>query len=472
MKNKSNKTFYIFAVLFFIFACTLLQFVGVGVTANAAVANYTGVLDDLQKDENFDVNDYPRVSGDYSVEVIAIAESENGELFVYAYHHIGSTVVGIATSINISTTIKQNLQYDNYKLVLLDSNETLYKYIVYDFKVKSDVVRYYDISSIYRKPLPSDSTSGVQTNEKAFAVGQFWTVCTVGDQVTYNREDVEIITVTQQTVGFRRYQNSFNPLVCNGNACDAHFLAFSCDHDIDFLISADLQFYTQEYEISKGKETLGKKEKNTVTLYWDEYAENGGGGWFGVKKRWNRIATKEEFLNTDLGFSEKDKAYFAPYDWVLNFYETEFDTEKNLSNYFDSMLSYWSTGDPTYLFDVSGTRVSEVTLMRLEFEYNGTIYNLGVVSDKQTGGMLGDTVWHNPFAPDGSNKMPWWGWVIIGGIVLIVLVVLVLIFPVIRPIFTVIGKVIAAIFKGLWWIICLPFRGIKALIANRKDKEN
>lgn len=44
------------------------------------IGGYTSVLEDLQKDENFNAEDYPIVADDYSLQVITIAESENKEL--------------------------------------------------------------------------------------------------------------------------------------------------------------------------------------------------------------------------------------------------------------------------------------------------------------------------------------------------------------------------------------------------------
>lgn len=439
----------------------LITLCGYGsITASADTATiYSGVLDDLTRDENFDASDYPKKLLDNSVNVIQIAESSAGELFVYCYHPVGATSRLRATSINISTTVKQSLKYENYFLTYINSNGTLYKYKVNDFTVKKDSVRYYDISSIYRKfdssvDLKPDYENTV--SEIAYPVGQFWTACTVGDKVTYNYEDVEVIQVTKQTVGFRRYSNGADNIwmgSIHASAADAHFLAFSCGRQIDRLISADVEFYTQTYVNSKGVTTRGDKVKHFRTLRYDEYAENSG-GWLGKKAKWDRIASSDEFLNCGLEFSFEEKEMFSKYDWVLNFYESTFDMQQNSS----VPINYWITGDASYIYDISGESVSDVTLMRLEFETEGEIYNLGVVSNKQTGSGTPTNIAAKLFS------MPWWGWLILAVIVIIVLgIVAALIKPV--------GTIITYAVKGVAVVIAAPFKGIAALANAIKNKK-
>ena len=70
------------------FACLFTSLFNL--TANFAFADeeisYSGVLEDLQKDENFNADDFPVKEDDYSLKVIQIAESVNKELFVYVYN--------------------------------------------------------------------------------------------------------------------------------------------------------------------------------------------------------------------------------------------------------------------------------------------------------------------------------------------------------------------------------------------------
>ena len=67
----------------------LIAYLGMGVPRTLVYANeqisYTNVMEDLEKDNSFKLEDYPAVEDDYSLQVIQIAESVNGELFVYVY---------------------------------------------------------------------------------------------------------------------------------------------------------------------------------------------------------------------------------------------------------------------------------------------------------------------------------------------------------------------------------------------------
>lgn len=46
---------------------------------------YTNVLDDLKKDKNFDIDNFPEIENDYSVKVVQVAENSDNDLFVYTY---------------------------------------------------------------------------------------------------------------------------------------------------------------------------------------------------------------------------------------------------------------------------------------------------------------------------------------------------------------------------------------------------
>ena len=66
-----------------------IAYLGMGFPRTLVYANeqipYTNVMEDLEKDNSFKLEDYPAVEDDYSLQVIQIAESVNGELFVYVY---------------------------------------------------------------------------------------------------------------------------------------------------------------------------------------------------------------------------------------------------------------------------------------------------------------------------------------------------------------------------------------------------
>ena len=58
-------------------------------SATAEEVRYTAVLDDLQTDATFRAEDYPADASDSSLQVIQIAESVNGELFVFPFGQSG-----------------------------------------------------------------------------------------------------------------------------------------------------------------------------------------------------------------------------------------------------------------------------------------------------------------------------------------------------------------------------------------------
>lgn len=463
MQRKDIKIKYTIAALVVFIAAVFFSLLGVGagtVRAYASSREYSNVLDDLQKDGSFKASDYPIKPFSYGMEVIQIAESAAGELYIYVYHHVGETKTLTATSIKLSTTVGVNVYYELYGLTFCNSFGTLFKYVVNDLTVKRDAVRYYDISSIQRKYFNNiDSTpDGENTaTEKAYPVGQKWTVCTLNGSVTYDMQPVEVVEVDKQTVGSRRYVNGINPLILSGSACDAHFLAFSTKRSIDRLISADLLFNTQPFEQANGVKTFGSKTRHSVTLYSDEQAENPAGGWLGKKAKWDRIASTEDFLNSGLTFKDKEIELFNKYDWVLNFYETTYDIEKNYQ--WGDNFSFIFTGDPTYIYDVSGTKVSDVTLMRLEFESEGRVLNLGVVSDIQSGSGK-PTNGKEPFR---LSDIPWWVWVIVAVVLLIVVAIVLNILSFSFPI-------VKVILKAIWAVISAPFRWIGNAVKRGRER--
>lgn len=437
-----------------IFAAFLLLAVALfaGITPATAFAatnetKYTGVMQDLRKDSDFLFNDglYPAVEDDYSLQVIQIAESVDKELFVYVYQPSGETKPLVATSINISTGINGNLSYKNYKLTAIDTQGVFGKYLVDDFTVKSDTVRYYDISSVFRKwdkdidNAPIDDNT---INEVSFAVGKLFTACTVDGAVTYTETHTETILITNKHVGFVRYNNGF--FLCEFNHCDSHYVAFSTDRQIDKLLEADVYFVSQSqlsrHTNSTGADTgeVGERIENIVTLKYDEEVSNPADGLFGKKYTWKRIESVADFVkNEDL--TDGTKTALSDMQWVLRFYETEYR-----QTYTD-----WYT-------EWEWTSVSEVSILRLKFETNGKIYNLGVVDNKQTGDRNPDN--NNTFEFDFSNwgKLNWLKWVLA-----IVAVILLCVF---------LAPLLPYIIQAVIWVVLLPFKAIGALFKGIKKR--
>ncbi len=135
-----------------------------------------------------------------------------------------------------------------YKLQLLDFEGTLYKYMVEDFPLLSDPVRYYGITSIYRpfiKGVDAEPGHNNTITEVNYAVERQYCFSTLNGEPYVSVVDTETITITDKFVGFVRYANGYGQFT---EACDSHFVAFNTDKRIDKLMEADVYYTTQSYE--------------------------------------------------------------------------------------------------------------------------------------------------------------------------------------------------------------------------------
>lgn len=465
MKIKSFKfsLIYIFVVLFsLIFILTpSISFV------SAEDIVYTNVLEDLQKDENFNIESYPMIEDDYSLQVIQIAESVNKELFVYVYQPSADSKNLRATTINISTEINENLNYKNYQLTLLNSNDVFYKYRVEDFEVKSENPRYYDISSIYRKfdeNLDEGTNNDNTIDEVSFEVSQQWTAYTHENNIFYDCIETEVITVTDKYVGFLRYKTDFY-----GNATDNHFIAFSTDKDMDRLLEADVYYKIQKYRENIVTAFDEIEENYTHLTYSDKILVSSNNWFVHWQYEWEKIQTISKFIsienredmfegifNTTVNKSLTDEAYenLCDKQWVLRFAETDYKVLFGESS-----------------ATIIGTNVGEVSILKLKFEKDGEIYNLGVVDNKQTGG----DVPSNEVEITTELNLDLFFKIL--KIVLISLVVIVCLigimflatctkffiklFEIIKYFVKGLLIVIKWIFKTVWWVITAPFSILK-----------
>ena len=117
--------------------------------AYAATSAYSDALSDLQVDSEFNVDDYPNNASDYAIQLIQIAESTNGELFVYTYQPSQVSKYLVATEINMSLS-DSAINTKLYSLTLLNCTKVFCKYKVNDINLQTETTRYYNITSIYR----------------------------------------------------------------------------------------------------------------------------------------------------------------------------------------------------------------------------------------------------------------------------------------------------------------------------------
>ena len=380
MKEKTiiNRIAWVFAALILaVLVC--LQSVPMPAFAEEVESKYTNVLDDLEKDDSFNASDYPAKANDYSLQVIQIAESVNGELFVYVYQPSNSTKELTATTIRFATPVAGiDSEWRDYDLELLSTEGVFDKYIVEDFKVKSDSVRYYDITAIHRKfdetiDDKADENYEQAINEVVYEVAQQWTAISVNGVVSYSMLATEVIKITDKIVGYLRYPDGYS---LAPTSCDSHFVAFSTDRKIEKLYEADVSYVWTSYEqttaagIGTNKGVTGGPETAMVSLNVEDTGENDGDGLFGKKYTWNRIESVSNFIaneSEDLNLSNSDLSDLQGKQWILRFIDTEYVNSPFANNY------------------KSWTEISEVTILRLKFETDGVVYNLGVIDNKQTG---------------------------------------------------------------------------------------
>lgn len=414
---------------------------------------YSGVMQDLMQDGSFNADDYVVDENDHSLQVITIAESKDNELLVYVYQPSANYGNLVATTINISTAYKSKLNFKNYGLTLLNKQGAFYKYLVNNFVVSKDATRVYDVSSIFRawnedydKKADGDNT----ISEVSFAVGKEFTFTSNN---SLSVADTDYITITDKYVGYVRYTGGMS-FLGKEDSCDSHFVAFSTDKEIDKLLEADVYFQTQSvYRFDYTHDyKFGKIEDNysyitdTDTIYYKGQNDF----WYNYTYVKDRIQTAsdfvkgEDFTNVYKGaiFNVKAeykmdasaKSIIESQQWVLRFYESDY-------------IETWSGYGPMY----DWTNVSNVSILRLKFETNGKVYDLGVIDNKQTGSGM----------PVNSVEYEWTFsdmFKLIMGILLLILLIVVL----------------SPFIPAIWNFITTPFKVIKKTASkkNKIDKKN
>lgn len=356
--------------------------------ASESTEKYTSVIADLQKDENFDADDFEFIQNDYSLQVIQIAESNRKEVFIYVYQ---PGAIAYASSINISLNLHDELSFNNFSLQLLSAVGLFQKYLVQDLIVIPENIRYYEISSIFRiwNEKVDEVPEGNNTvSEIAYEVGKLFTF--INDEEGYHSfvTDIEVIEITEKYVGFVRYFGG-NSYFFIQDSHDSHFVAFSTNKKIEKLLEADVYFKIQQayYESSPAQSgwEFGAVYENYSYMTSNDAAfyRSPSTAWQDYSYSWSRIQSADEFIQgedfskvhrgklfnqrVDYVFNQEDKENIANKDWVLRFYE-----------------SWYQSSNFPYKFE-SSTIVSDVSILRLKFESDGAVYNLGVVDNKQTG---------------------------------------------------------------------------------------
>ncbi|MDE6667674.1 MAG: hypothetical protein K2K38_04935 [Clostridia bacterium] len=493
-KRNTKKLISFVFVLFVLFS--LISGIGVGGNAYADtdLSGYTNVMDDLQKDEEFNAAEYPdnkedydksiyaEIANFYSLHVIQIAESTAGGLFVYVYQPAANITPLTATSINMALTDKiggvldENTELtdedsaDVYNLIFLNRNSVFAKYKVTNFSVTNGSVRYYNITSIYRvwvEGLDDPTGNDNVIDEVSFRVGKLFTAKTVNGNVSYTCEQKDIVTITDKYVDFLRYKNGVSGVVwARKDYTDSHYVAFSTDWDISNLYDVDVSFIIQPMKAEKSGNLsfpfeAGASSKVTIKVDKEMTGENTPSGWFKSKYySWERIQSVEAFKADPNNKLEADtKNNLNGKQWVLRFYETDYFVEEH------DMYGSLST--------TSYTSVKELTILRLHFKSNGVVYNLGVLDNKQSAddkpGNIPDkkTLWDYFIefckwleSLTGVSYIIW-AIIILAVPLLIAYSILSIFFPPLRKLFTGIWWLIKKFAYGFGWLVSRPFVWIK-----------
>ncbi|MBQ7326388.1 MAG: hypothetical protein IJW93_02800 [Clostridia bacterium] len=446
----------------------------------AATTSYSAVIDDLYQDSSFDINSYPGNATDYSLDVIQIAEGENGELFVYVYNPSDSRVDLKASMINIAFDhpSDSDIDFSLYPLTWLSSYGTLDKYIVNGFAMSDEEVRYYSIATVYRPFVESlgdvhDAETDDVTNYKGYAVNCSW-ACGTDENGNYfcNASLMNTVDVTIHAIGFTRYDGGFDIVNYDNEAIDSHFVAFSIDNftDVRHIYDAEISFYSQvrtyAYSSLTQEKTLnseGDPVYHELTIRDTDSVTTDFTGTladlFGFSYSWNRISTVEQFKSdteeqTNTFVSSEQEASLSKAQFVFRFYETEYSE-------WEEMLT---------LCGQRGTEVTEVTILRLKFLSGTTTYNLGVVSDVVSDD--GKPDYEVDFGDSLQNKMDAYFGDAFGILFLIIfIIVLFLAFTAFKPVLKLIGDGIKEIFMMIINVIFLPFRLLGRLFRPRNKQK-
>lgn len=368
---------------------------------------YTSVLDDLQKGGDFDASFYPAVSDDYSMQVIQIAESESGELFVYVYQPASLAYELSATSISMSLS-KENGNFDVYQLQLVSAQSVFQKYKVNGFVVSDSATRFYNISAIYRKWDSNLDGSADFVKEKAFEVAKCWTAMDYQGDVAYSVEEVQVVEIKHQWAGFLLYNEGYDGRYDFTSQLTRYinerfYVGFSTNYDIAGLFEVELEYTTTpgEYYYSYNRydksffderdvrhDDQQKSEHTVITA--DEIDETHPHS-YGHHYTWNKISTKDDFIkNNDL--TDEAKANLKNDQFVISFLSVQAVA---------GLLDGGDVSFPKTDYKISYTYLDEVVLLRLKFDAKGTTYNLGVIGDKITS----EDKPSNPLEPEfGSNN--------------------------------------------------------------------
>ena len=370
--------------------------------AEEPTTSTTSVMQDLTS-AGIDKKDYPtktvqevKDAEESHLQLIRIAESVNDELFLYVYQPCDAEKEIEASKVVINQTANLEETAQVLDLKLVSSEGVFDKYLVQGLKVLSSLSqRYYSITSImrrYDKDLDADkyANTGGDIKYVPETVAQIWYAGTTADGAReYGFDQEEVITVTDKYHGTIRYSDGF--ALWQEKNTDSHFIAFTTDHKIEDLRSAEIYYDAQYYVYSYNPTVLwGNKYRDlertdlnppVKKIKGEEKGGNAGDGWLGHKYEWDRIEKLSDFYGAekDALSSETKEALERVQSnagdngaWILRFLETKYTVDT------DSAIG--TVGSTIY----RQTIVSNVAILKLTFRTAGITYTMGVVDTMVT----------------------------------------------------------------------------------------
>ena len=358
---------------------------------------YSNVLDDLQKDSTFDTAMYPDDPEDISVKLIQIAESEDGQLFLYVYQPSNDTIDLKCTSVSISVGFSSNgqgLDPKFYDLILVSTEGVFDKYLVNGFVLPDEAERYYNIVQILREfnaavDPESDKTEYKDTVCKSYTVGQQWCAHTVNNSLvyemnTFNTVELEIkMSSTIKVNGGVQFAGIFGL----DKDVESHFVVFDCEqYQIKYVYNATVFCRSRKYEQNGyfWGAWEGDREYPDGEAFSEEYIKLSdkespviveAPGLCAKEYSFDRIMTvaefKENLQENGVSYDEEAVAQLSDNQWVFSYLETDLTLS-------DSGVA---GGMPGVLYTHYGTEVEGYILQIAFMDMNENVYDLGVVSD-------------------------------------------------------------------------------------------
>lgn len=444
--------------------------------AFASTSVYSDVIEDLQVDENFNIDDYPINQTDFSLSLIQVAEGNDNSLLVYVYQPSAGKNDVLAKKIRMSVDDGQS--FHDYDLTLLSRNSVFFKYKVdnYIADSSSSIKRTYQIIELLRLADIALGDKVLDENNNTityiqYPVGWTFTVARNDDKLFYGKTKSDYSVVTNKYCGQLLFNNPSNRLTqyCYGVTYGMlHFIAFDgiglvnqngqqVTVEIEKMQEADIDYTLVHYEKDYCVHAFGVEdganyeretsERISKTLN-AEVSDSYKAGLFAHTYSWNEIMPMADFLamaeNDEPFFSssltEVARSEFSDMQYVLILGVTEI---RHTNVTIENGMGYHETDSRYY--------VNDETILRLQFETNGKVYSLGTVDNYQHGDGIPDNVENYGFNEEWWSN--WWAelqqWLmlilLVLGLVLIG-VALYFLIPFIKKVF----KVVFAPFRWLF----------------------